>query len=254
MTALFTISVANAATGDPAARGTDIAKLSSQRDSGWKDFVVQMTMTLINDRKQESQRFLKLKYFEGSRGEQKSLIVFDRPADIKGTALLTHTHSGKDSDQWLFIPSLSRVKRVASNNANSSFMGSEFSFEDIAAYGYESYKYKFLRDEPFSGIDCHVVERVPTYEGSGYIRQTVWWDKKNLTVLKVEYTDRKNSHLKTLTYSGYKLFAGKHHRPTSMRMENRQNKKTTTIEFANYAFKTGLKDSDFSTNALERSH
>jgi outer membrane lipoprotein-sorting protein len=132
-------------------------------------------------------------------------------------------------------------------------MGSEFAYEDIASQEVEKYTYKWIRDEVFSGQDCFVLERYPVdKKNSGYTRLVTWIDKQEYRPLKVEYFDRKNSNLKTLTFSGYKKYLNKYWRADMLSIVNHQNGKSTRLVFSNYKFLTGLKDSDFSKNSLKR--
>ncbi|OVE74362.1 outer membrane lipoprotein-sorting protein, partial [bacterium B13(2017)] len=172
---------------------------------------------------------------------------------VKGTAFLTFTHKAKDDDQWLYLPALKRVKRISSSNKSGSFMGSEFAYEDFASQEIEKYTYKWIRDEVFEGKECFVIEYYPVdKKNSGYTRQITWVDKSEYRVWKVEYFDRKNSHLKTLRINGYQKYLDKFWRANEMNMVNHQNGKSTQLVFSNYKFQTGLKDKDFTKNSLKR--
>ena len=72
-----------------------------------------------------------------------------------------HIQKSRLDDQWLYLPALKRVKRIASSNKAGPFMGSEFSYEDISSKEVEKYTYNFLRDEELNGLDCFVVEYDP---------------------------------------------------------------------------------------------
>ncbi len=132
-------------------------------------------------------------------------------------------------------------------------MGSEFAYEDISSQEVEKYTYKWIRDEVYDGQQCFVVEFYPIdKKNSGYTRQVTWIDRKEYRTLKVNYFDRKNSHLKTLTFTGYKKYLDEYWRPDEMNMINHQTGKSTQLVFANYKFRTGLKDRDLSKNSLKR--
>jgi outer membrane lipoprotein-sorting protein len=194
-----------------------------------------------------------MKILEVESDGDKNLTIFDNPRDVKGTAFLTYSHKVRDDDQWLYLPALKRVKRISSRNKSGSFMGSEFAYEDYASQEVEKYTYKWIRDEVYEGQESFVVERYPVdKKNSGYTRQVTWIDKKDYRTLKVEYFDRKNSHLKTLTIKGYKKYLDKYWRADELNMVNHQNGKSTRLEFSNYKFKIGLKDSDFNKNSLKR--
>ena len=131
-------------------------------------------------------------------------------------------------------------------------MGSEFAYEDVTSQEVEKYTYKWLRDEALDGMDSFVFERYPAYKNSGYTRQVVWLDKAEYRLLKIDFYDRKNSLLKTLTYSQYNKYLDKFWYPNEMFMLNHQNGKNTLLKWSEYKFQTGLKDKDFNKNSLKR--
>ena len=131
-------------------------------------------------------------------------------------------------------------------------MGSEFSYEDFANQEVEKYTYKWIRDEVHESNDCYVIEYYPVdKKNSGYTKQVVWIDKDEYRIQKVEFYDRKNSHLKTLIIAGYNKYLDKYWRPGEMSMINHQNGKSTRLEFSNYCFGTGFRDRDFTQNSLK---
>jgi outer membrane lipoprotein-sorting protein len=236
---------------DPAARGLQIATEADRRDQGFGDSTVSLRMTLRNKQGDSSVRELRTRTLEVAGDGDKSLITFDTPADVKGTALLSFTHKRGPDDQWLFLPALKRVKRIAADNKAGPFMGSEFAYEDLASQEVEKYTYKHLRDEAVDGVPMFVIERYPVDPKSGYTRQVVWLDQAEHRVHKVDYYDRKQSLSKTLTAKGFKQYLGKHWRPAEMTMVNHQTGKSTVLEFRDFQFRSGLKDKDFDQNALQ---
>ena len=211
-----------------------------------------MIMTLKNKAGQTSTRLIRIRTLEVEGDGDKSLSIFDEPADVKGTAMLTYTHGLKPDDQWLYLPALKRVKRISSRNKSGPFMGSTFAFEDLGSQEVEKYTYKYLRDEPCGDWTCHVVERFPAYEHSGYTRQIVWIDSEAYRIVRAEYYDRKKALLKTLTSGDFEQFLGHYWRPGSMNMENHQTGKSTLLEWTDYQFKTGLSERDFRSQSLKR--
>ncbi|TCK19308.1 outer membrane lipoprotein-sorting protein [Thiogranum longum] len=233
-------------------RGLEIAVEADKRKNGFGDFTADLLMVLRNKQGEESTRELRSKNLEVEGDGDKSLTIFDRPQDIKGTALLTFTHKTGSDDQWLYLPALKRVKRIASNNKSGPFMGSEFAYEDISSQEVEKYTYKYLRDEPLDGEAMFVFERYPVDKKSGYTRQVVWMDQDEYRERKIVYYDRKNSLLKTLTFSGYEKYLDKFWKAAEMDMTNHQTGKSTKLAWSNYAFGTGLGDRDFDRNSLKR--
>ena len=166
--------------------------------------------------------------------------------------MLTFSHKLDPDDQWLYLPALKRVKRISSKNKSGPFMGSEFAFEDLGSQEYEKYAHKYLRDEVIDGMDCFAVERVPQYKYTGYTRQEVWFDKKEYRLIKIVFYDRKNSLLKTLTYTDYNKYIDQYWRAGKMYVENHQTQKSTTLLWDDIVFKTGLSKRDFDKNSLKR--
>jgi outer membrane lipoprotein-sorting protein len=237
---------------DPVARGKSIAVEADRRDTGFGDLTAELVMVLRNRHGQESRRDVRIRTLEVEGDGDKSLSIFDRPRDVEGTAFLSFSHATGNDDQWLYLPALSRVKRISTSNKSGPFMGSEFSYEDISSQEVEEYTYRWLRDEQLDGVDAYVVEQVPVDKNSGYTRLVTWVDKAEFRPIKVEFFDRKSSLLKTLTYAGYNEYLGQYWRPDQMSMVNHQTGKSTVLEWTGYEFRTGLTDRDFDQNSLKR--
>lgn len=248
---LSTASLITQANATPEEEGLRIAQEVDRRDSGFVDNTASMKMILRNRHGQESKRTIRTRTLEVTGDGDKSLIIFDTPRDIKGTAFLSYTHVKGQDDQWIYLPALKRVKRIASNNKSGPFMGSEFAYEDISSQEVEKYTYKYLKDDTLNGADCFVVERIPADKNSGYTKQIVWIDKAKYIPEKLEYYDRKGSLLKTLTFHDYKQYLDKFWRSDRMEMVNHQTGKSTTLLYSEYKFKTGLSEKDFKQNVLK---
>jgi len=236
----------------PEERGLEIAVEADRRDTGFGDYTAELTMLLKNRQGEESTRYMRVKVLKQASAGDKSLTIFDRPRDVKGTAMLTFSHKTKPDDQRLYLPALKRVKRIASKNKSGPFMGSEFAYEDLASQEVEKYTYKHLRDETLDGQDCFVLERYPVDPNSGYTRQVVWIDKAEYRPLKIDFFDRKNTPLKTLTFRNYQQYLGQYWRADEMFMVNHQTGKSTLLAWKAYKFRNGLSDRDFNRNSLKR--
>ena len=233
-------------------KGMNIFVESKARDTGWEDFTADMLMTLRNEQGQKSEREVKMKSLEQLDDGDKSITMFNKPKDVRGTTFLSYSHPVGADDQWLYLPSLKRVKRISSRNKSGPFMGSEFSFEDLGSFEIEKYSYKYLEDEVIEGMDNYKVEQYPLDENSGYSKRIVWVDKQQYRIVKIEFYDRKKSLLKTLSYHDFKLYLDKYWRANTSTMVNHQNGKSTELKWDNYVFRTGLEEADFNRNALRR--
>lgn len=237
----------------PEEKGLAIAVEADKRNIGWGDSIVNMRMILKNKQGDTSEREIRIKNFEVADDGDKSLSIFDKPRDVRGTAFLTFSHVDKPDDQWLYLPALKRVKRISSRNKSGPFMGSEFAFEDIGSQEIAKYTYKFIKEAPCGdGLNCLVSERYPTDKFSGYTKQVSWIDDQEYRIIKTDFYDRRKSLLKTLEMNEYKQYLDKFWRPHNMVMTNHQTGKSSILNYSEYQFKTGLKDSDFNKSKLKR--
>ena len=226
---------------------------ANAHDEGFSNLTANQVMVLRNKQGQESRRQLRVKVLEVTDDGDKSMFVFDEPRDVQGTAMLIHAHKEDADEQWLYLPALKRVKRISSSNRSGSFMGSEFAYEDMSAPEVEKFTYRCLRDEPCGDLTCTVSERVPVdKKSSGYSRQLVWRDRDELRVWKVEYYDRKDAHLKTLTIGNYEQYLDRYWRAGEMTMVNHLTGKSTVLSWTDYQFRTDLNDRDFTQTGLRR--
>lgn len=249
MTAILS---ASALAQTPAEKGLAIAVEADKRDIGFGDVKSDMTMVLRNQYGEQTQRVMRNKTLEQADDGDKSLIIFDNPRDVKGTAFLSFTHKQGTDDQWLFLPALKRVKRIASSNKSGPFMGSEFAYEDISSQEVEKYSYKYLKDEVIDGREHYVIERDPVDPKSGYSKQVAWLDKQEYRAWKIDFYDRRGDLLKTLQISDYHKYLDKYWRANLWSMQNHQTGKSTQLHFDNYQFGNGFSDKDFTKNSLKR--
>lgn len=238
----------------PEERGVAIAEESERRDSGFADTTTELTMTLSNAEGRKRTRRLTWQTLEAESPDEgnRSLTVFHEPRDIEGTAFLSATHIDRDDDQWLYLPALKRVKRIASSNKSSAFVGSEFAYEDLLSDEVEKFDYRWLKDDACEEWSCFVVERRPRYDNSGYTRQVVWTDQIEFRPVKIEFYDRKDRLHKTLRFEDYRQYLDRFWRAHVMRMDNHLSNKTTVLSFASFEFQTGLTARDFDPSVLRR--
>ena len=227
----------------------DLAKKTDAALSGFHDAVSEMKMTLVNANGQTRERTMFMKVLEGESGD-KSLMEFLTPADVKGTKFLNYEHFDRDDDQWLYLPALKRVKRIASRNKSGSFMGSEFSYEDLSAFNVEKYTYEGDAETvTLEGASYYKTVRIPKEENSGYTKQVSWIDPKSFVIKRVDYYDRKKALLKTAVFSDYREMDGVW-RIGKIVMTNHQNDKKTILVWEKEKIKTGLTERDFNKRVL----
>ncbi len=222
-----------------------------------KDVVSTTTMTLTkNVRGKERSRVRAItrsqKFYESGDFSSKTLIRFQKPADVKGTGLLMWEYSDadKDSDQWLYLPALQKSKRIISNQKNQSFMGSDFSYEDMEGRGIGEDSYKLLGEEGILDEPCYKVEAVPVETGT-YARRIIWVEKRRSVMRKVEFYDKKDRLLKVMTIPEIRK-DGDYWTILKMEMENVQKPHRTTLEVSDLSYDSGIEDSFFTERYLKR--
>ena len=234
-------------------KGEEIVQRAQAAGQGWGDSSSSGQMILYTQGGAQSERRFNAKGLEGrGNNPSASLLVFEWPGDVRDTALLTYSYDNKADDQWLYLPSVGRVKRISSSARSGSFMGSEFAYEDMTDQGPDDFNHKWVQDGPcpVGGGTCHVIDRTPK-QRSGYALQRVWMNASNLYVVQVQYFDRAGKHVKTLQSSGQKKYQGKYWRPAKMRMVNHLTGKSTDLLWSGYKFGNGFSANDFSVQALK---
>ena len=213
----------------PAAADPKGAQIGSTVDKAWggyKSEETELDLELIDAGGQKVTRTMRGKAREAGSDEQ-SVITIDWPGNISGTRLLTWNHRGKDNDQWLYLPSIKRVKRISARGQSGSFMGSEFSYEDLVNFWWvEKYDYKFVKDQKVGARDTWLVERTPKSKDSGYSKQIMWIDKEYLGALRCDFYDRKGKLLKTAMWKSWKKYGTKW-RADRVEMSNKQTGKSS---------------------------
>jgi len=233
-------------------RGLEIAIEADNRSNGFIDSSANMKMILTNRHGESSTRELRVRSMEVENDGDKSMTIFDTPADVKGTALLTFSHKVNNDDQWLYLPALAKIKRMSSSNKSGPFMGSEFAFEDLASQEVEKYRWTFIKEEKLADVDTFVLERIPVDRKSGYTKQIIWIHKTEYYAVKIDFYDRKKSLLKTLVNSDFKLYKDTFWRTHMMNMKNHQTGKSTELVWSDIVFDNGYKVRDFAKNSLKR--
>ena len=151
-----------------------------------KNLKARVSMSLINkEGKTRARKLIMLRKNFGN-GEQKYFMYFEEPQDVRGMAFMVHKLPDKDDLRWLFIPALKMVRRIAASDRRSSFVGSDFTYEDVSGRDISADKHTLKKEDKLNGMDCYVVESVPN-EKDEFSRKISWIDKNNFLPLQEEY-------------------------------------------------------------------
>lgn len=239
--------------------GYQIMLKSHNLDKG-KDQKANFTMELI--KKNGKKRIREVTYWKLECGdEDKSLMYFRKPAADEGTAFLTWEHKNEDDDQWLYLPALKKVRRISAAEKHKSFMGTDFSYNDIAAPHPDEFVHKPSGEEKVDGKDCYLVESIhKTYTGDKdyknrkkyqYSKILSWICKDNYILMKARMFDEQGHDDKEFHARDIKKIDGIW---TSliMEMEDLRTGHRTVLTITDIRYNIGLKDSFFGQRELEK--
>jgi len=141
----------------------------------------------------------------------RTVIVFQRPANVAGTRFLTMDNKSGGTDQWIFLPNLDKVRRIAASESGGSFMGTDFSYDDISAVDRDASldNHTLLPEETFNGKACYVIQSVPKNSSFQYSKMVSWIEKDRLLSYKVELYNRKGEMVKVMEMSNFKDVQGR---------------------------------------------
>ncbi len=236
---------------DASNKGYQLAKKIDDTNNGFVGDYAELELILYDAHKNKIVRKMNARSMETDDSGDRSINTFVWPADIRGTRLLTWAYDDKDDDdQWIYLPVAKRVKRISSRNKTGSFMGSEFSYEDIAGNELNKYQYTYIGEEKLKGRDTWVVERIPTSPRSGYSKQKVWFDKGYMSILQIEYYDRKGELMKVSNYDDFKKF-DRWWRAQKVTMNNVKTQKSSVVVWLDYKLGINYDEDEFNPDSLQ---
>ena len=220
------------------------------------DMKSDVTMELITaDGKKRTRVLTMLRKNEPRTANQKYFLYFREPGDIRRTAFLVWKYPEKDDDRWIFIPAVNAVRRIAARDSRSSFIGSDFTYEDVSGRDVSADAHTLLREERLGNADCYVIESVPK-AATDYTRKLAWIDKATFLPLKEEYYDVQNQLARLFTADRIENVAGQGGRGsypmvTKRTMKNVKSGHRTEVIFTSLAYDVGLDDGVFSERSLQ---
>ncbi|MCF8362455.1 MAG: outer membrane lipoprotein-sorting protein [Prolixibacteraceae bacterium] len=220
------------------------------------DQKVSLTMKLFSKNGNLRERKLKWSTMENAEGLSSSYIVFDAPADIAGTAFLSIERSNGGEDQWLYLPVLRRSRRISSNEKSSSFMGSDFSYADIGNENTDNSTYELIETIAGDEREVKVIEALHNSEDrieeTGYAKRIIFIDVANNMMIKTDYYNTDEEHVKQLECSDFKVVDGTGKlRAHRYEMKDLQKGTSTVLLFENYQINKGLDPGIFTIRNLE---
>ena len=259
--AALALSAATTTALDPKEKDpTKVFAAMEDRDTGDKG-IARVSMTLIDSSGRKRQRQMmswRLKF----NGGTKQLMIFESPADVRNTGLLSvdYDDSKKDDDQWLYLPALHRATRIAGADRSGSFLGTDLSYADLTGRDTEAYHHKMIKQSvKVDGEDCWLVESRPKTDKerseTGYLKTQFWISKSKLIPVQVKAWVEKGQKLKYIKFTDLK----KHdriwlaHTTTVRTMKNDKVESTTIMKVSGVKFNDpSVNDSMFSQRRMEQ--
>jgi hypothetical protein len=148
---------------------------------------------------------------DGANGYARSVIVFQSPATVKGARFLTIDKASGTSDQWIFLPGIGKVRRIAASESGGSFMGTDFSYDDMSLLDrdLELDAHTILREEELEGSACYVIQSLPKDKNFSYSKSVSWIDKAAYRIYRREMYNQRGALEKIMEMSGYRDVQGR---------------------------------------------
>lgn len=231
--------------------GYDIAKKADELPDG-KTSSYTATMTLLNKKgaTRVRQVIMRSKDFGDT---DKTVLAFTQPKDVAGVSYLMFDYddANKDTDSWLYMPAMKKVRRISGSSKGDDFMGTDFTYEDMEGTDLEKYSYNLLGEENVGSEPCWKVECIAKDKDKKTPRRIVWFSKNSYVTYKAELYDRQDKLQRTLTCSNIRQIDG-YWTTGKMVMENVQTGHSTTLEMTNISYDQPLADNLFTVAALEK--
>ena len=181
-------------------------------------------------------------------GNQRYFVYFKRPSDVRKTTFLVHKYIDRDDDRWMYLPSLDLVKRIAASDKRTSFMGSNFFYEDVSGRNTNADHHELILEDDIFYVIKNIPKDPQSVEFASY---TVWVDKTNFLPMKAEYTDKNNTVYRTMEVLGVETIQG-YTTVTKSRINDLASGGNTVTEFEKIKYNLSLEDDLFTERYLRR--
>jgi len=181
-------------------------------------------------------------------GEQKMYVFFHRPADIYKTVFMVWKHLDSDDDRWMYLPALDLVKRISATDKRTSFMGSDFLYEDVSGRSVNDDVHKLTKTTK----DYYVLKNTPKDPKLvEFAYFEMWIHRKSFVVVKTDYYDKQNKKYRTYEALEVKQIQDKS-TVTKAKMTNLRTNGNTILEYSDVKYDIGILESVFTERYLRK--
>lgn len=209
-----------------------------------------VSMELTDKRGKVRQRnFVMLRLDEEDGGAQKYFTYFTEPSDVRRTGFMVWKNPNDDDSRWIYIPALDLVKRISAKDKGSSFVGSDFTYEDVSGRHWSDDNHELLREEKMDERDFYVIQSIPK-EDDDFARKLTWVSRDRMLPEKEEFYDKKDELFRIVRADEVEIIDDI---PTVTRRsaESIKKKSVTVAHFAQVQYDLGLDDKLFTERYLK---
>ena len=223
----------------------------------WTDRMQRIKLLITDGRGIERRREIIMRTLRLPGGEDKTSTVFLTPPEVRGTAFLQFAHQDRDAEQWLFLPALGRVRQIAAQSKNESFMGTDFSYRDLELltdvfeWSEEEAPARLLGTETIDGKDAAVIELTPKAKDVGYQKIRLVMTRPDHVIRRMEFFGSSDTPKKRLGLDDIRMVGAI---PTAYKLEmvQTQTNSKTDVDVVDVRYNQGIPEDLFTTRALER--
>lgn len=234
----------------------DQTRQLAQTSRKWTDRVEKLKLRIVDRRGGERHRELVIYFKKYPEDRNRTMVFFDAPPEVKGVGFLQWADPHAKDEQWLYLPELKRVRQISAGAKHESFVGTDFSYDDLAIiseitdWTEADARTNLLRSEALDGQNCHVIEFTPVGKDLSYGKILAWLRADDLVMLQYEMDDKSGRIEKLLRLSDIRTLGAI---PTAfhMEMKNLQGGSHTDVDFDEVKYDNGLQDGTFTQRTLE---
>jgi len=210
-----------------------------------------VTMRLINSKgKERVRQFVMLRMDAEDGGDQKYYTYFQKPSDVARMTFMVHKNAEGNDMRWIYVPAVDLVKPISADDKNSSFVGSDFSYEDVSGRHWSLDNHSLVSEAELDGKSVYVIESVPKESYKAFSRKVSYVNKENFLPLKEEYFDKKDKMIKIFRAEKIEVVDGI---PTitSRSMEDLKKNQRTIVQFDQITYNIGVEENTFTERYLK---
>jgi outer membrane lipoprotein-sorting protein len=215
------------------------------------DGLAEVHMKIVNSSgKERNREFAMLRIDNEEGGEQKYYTYFREPHDVARLTFMVDKKPFETDQRWLYVPSVDLIKRISADDKGSSFVGSDFSYEDVSGRHWSEDNHKILEEKEYNGMNVYVIESVPKEKDKSFAKKITYVDKADVLPVREEYYNDKGEMERVYTAEKIETIEG-HPTVTIRKMENVKKDQYSTVEFSSIQYDVGVSNDIFTERYLK---